>query len=87
MAGERAVALARGGETLVMAGLKRVSEEWRSVAVPFAQVVGKENPLPPAMFDAEAMRITPAFRAWAAGIIETPPPPVLWDSSLGVSNQ
>jgi len=77
-AGEHAVALARGGETLVMAGLRRKQGLWQSVTVPFTQVVGKENPLPPQMFDAETMQITNAFRAWAEGMIETPRRAVGW---------
>lgn len=76
--GDAAVRLAREGETLVMAGLRRQAGGWHAVTVPFADVVGKENPLPREMFDSLAMHITDRFRIWAADIIDTPPSPVAW---------
>lgn len=78
MAGERAVHFALEGMTLVMAGLRRRDGEWEPIAVPFAEVVGKENPLPAQMYDAASLHVTNAFRAWAEGIIAAPPPPVTW---------
>jgi 6-phosphofructokinase len=79
LVGTAAVDAAVAGLSGVLPTLHREGDAWRTVCVPFAQVIGSERRLPPGYFDAARYDVTDACRAYIAPLLgSAPPAPRLW---------
>ena len=79
LAGAAAVEAWAQGRSGVLPALRQESGEWRTAAIPFEEVIGRERRLPPDYCDAENYDVTDACREYIAPLLgDLPPAPLLW---------
>ena len=77
LAGQEAVRAAAAGQTGVMVGFERISDEpyaVKTVLIPIEQVMLTEKTLPDAFINAEGNGVTEAFKRWCRPLVGPLPP-------------
>ncbi len=68
--GAAAVDAVAAGLSQVMVGLHRHTSGWLTEPVPFADVIGKEHPLPPEFIAENGIDVTQAFMEYAVPLVD-----------------
>ena len=69
LVGTAAVEHAQGGAQDVMIGVDRQGDGWQAVAVPLADVLGRERVVPQSYIDETRFDVTPAFVEYARSVV------------------